>query len=70
MRLSEMRSAEMDIAWKVGRNARIRGLDLKAANVECARRFGWLERDDFDNDLLDECENGWRHEDDLRGEAV
>ena len=66
MRFSDMRSAELNRAWKIGRNARIRGLDVKAANVELARQFRWEERNDFDNDLLDECERGWYAEDELR----
>jgi hypothetical protein len=57
---------ELNRAWKFGRNARIRGLDIKATNVELARQFGWRTAKDFDNALLDECERGWNHEDELR----
>jgi hypothetical protein len=61
-----MRAEEMARAWKIGRNARIRGLDIKQANVELARQLGWRARNDFDDELLDECERGWQHEDELR----
>jgi hypothetical protein len=66
MRFSQMRSAELDRAWRIGRNARVRGLDVKAANVDLARQLGWQVRNDFDDALLDECERGWHHEDELR----
>jgi len=58
----------MDQAWRLGRNARVQGLDIKQANVELARRLGWTSRRPFyvDDDLLDECERGWHHEDELR----
>lgn len=60
------RNTDLNSAWSVGRNARIRGLEIHDANVELARRLGWKTRADFDNDLLDECERGWNHEDSLR----
>lgn len=66
VRLSDMRSADLDRAWRIGRNARVRGLDVKAANVELARQLGWQKRNEFDDVLLDECERGWHHEDELR----
>jgi hypothetical protein len=56
----------MYTAWTTGRNARIRGLDVKQANVECAQQFGWRQRSDFDDRLLDECERGWNAEDLLK----
>ncbi len=65
-RLSQMRSADMDRAWRIGRNARIRGLDVKQANVELARQLGWQTRTDFNDALLDECERAWYTEDLLR----
>jgi hypothetical protein len=65
MRLSQLRSAQLTEAWRLGRNARIRGLDIKAANVSLAQRLGWQQRNDFDDVLLDECERGWHYEDEL-----
>jgi len=56
----------MDQAWRTGRNARVQGLDIKQANVRLAQRLGWQTRNDFDDTLLDECERGWQHEDELR----
>lgn len=59
------RSAEMDQAWLVGRNARIRGLDVKQANIELALKLGWTSAAGKDA-LLDECERAWHAEDLLR----
>lgn len=56
-----MRPTPEKTAWIIGRSQRLRGCGLHQANVECARRFG-VER----RDLLDECERGWRYEDELR----
>jgi hypothetical protein len=62
------RGTDLKRAWTIGRGARLRGLDVKAANVNLAHQLGWQNRADFDDALLDECERGWRHEDDLRDE--
>jgi hypothetical protein len=56
----------MDRAWRVGRNARICGMDIKEANVELARQLRWQGCKEFDDALLDECERGWNAEDLLR----
>jgi len=59
------RTAAQDRAYQVGRNARQRGLDLHSTNVELARKLGWRTRADFNDALLDQCEHGWRVQDEL-----
>ena len=59
------RGTALKRAWTIGRGARLRGLDIKAANVRLAHLLGWRNRSDFDDVLLDECERGWRHEDEI-----
>jgi hypothetical protein len=61
----KIRSAAKDRAYRIGRAARILGLDVKEANVDLAHKLGWSTRADFDNDLLDECERGWHAQDEL-----
>ena len=60
------RTAAKDHAYQVGRLARIEGLSIKDANVRLAYKLGWVRREQFNDELLDECERGWNAEDELR----
>ena len=59
------RTSRQDLAWHIGRQARIEKLELHDANVRLAYTLGWIRREQFENDLLDQCELGWRTQDEL-----
>jgi len=59
------RTYAQDRAYQIGRNARQRGFDIKTTNVLLANKLGWTKREQFDDDLLDQCEHGWRVQDEL-----
>jgi hypothetical protein len=63
-----LEAEQEDRAYQIGRVAKMRGLDVKAANVELARKLGWQSRRDFDDALLDECERGWHSLEPMRRE--
>jgi len=59
------RTTAQDFAYRVGRQARIERLGLRDTNVRLAYKLGWTRRDQFDDQLLDECERGWNAQDEL-----